>query len=791
VAPKQPKNGVTVQRLSDPSADYIRLSGVIDQSFGAAEIGNLSRPTAMDLAEVSSITSQGVQAWCAFIKTVPAGTPLYLINVPPCFAAQVEFVPNFAGQAEIVTVSLTGKCANCDAEQLMLLDMLAYVGTGSQMLERCNKCGAAMVPIDADIGRLADHRARALQLEVAALLATLGVYRLRAPAQAPFEAQKLIEGNANLLRMSGTLDERLRSQRVVDGLEGTLLVETSELDVTPRGLRRLSEMLTHAARSCSPIVLSNLPYGVLEQAGEALTKLPQLILHSIVAPCYCAACDDIRQLSIGGDELLTDEPKAVCPRCGRHAAMVAGVLSLERIRSLIRRVPDGLVEIIGRFDELFSAAEVEAKLTSAPQPQQSNTVPQRIGPYRILKAIARGGMADVFLATRDDFERPVALKLLRREVLAQARLSLSMFLREARLNACLNHPNIVQVFDVNEAEGNLYIVMEFLDGEALWRVFRQHSAPFPVPIAIRIAQQVLRALQHAHSARDSDGKPLNIVHRDVSPSNVILCPDGNVKLIDFGIAIAGRKPDVFAGNPAWMSPEQFSGGALDGRSDLFSVATVLHEMLTGHQLFNGKTVQEIALGVIRTPIPAIPDLPPALVRVLERAHQRDPAKRFQTAAEFADALRAVCAGKQEASEHDVRAFVAQVMSGRKRTATDPGVKPASSPSAPIQVPIGGHHTLPQMSTPNAITPSSQALAAAAPVASPSSSPPAPAAAPTAPTLAAAKPSAASKPSGAPKVDAENETDPELPKESSSGRLLTFVLLVALALVGLALLSRTQ
>ena len=265
---------------------------------------------------------------------------------------------------------------------------------------------------------------------------------------------------------------------MVDGLEGTLLIEAAGLEVTPPGMSRFADMVAHAARFCSPIVLVHLPYSVLEQTGDALLRMPQLILHSVVVPCYCAACDEIRQLPIDGDQLVTDEPRAACPRCGREAPMVSGVLSVERIRGLIRRAPDALLNIIGRFDELFSSAEIEAKLTG-PAGEPSDKAPQRIGPYRILRTLGRGGMADVYLATRDHFSKPVALKLLRREVLAQARVSLAMFLREARLNALLNHPNIVQVFDVSEADGNLYIVMEYLDGFPLWRVYRQTPRAVP------------------------------------------------------------------------------------------------------------------------------------------------------------------------------------------------------------------------------------------------------------------------------------------------------------------------
>jgi serine/threonine protein kinase len=698
---------ILVQRLSHPGADYLRLAGELDQSFTDA-VGKVTRATVLDLGGVTSITSQGVECWCDFVKSVPQSRPsdvaLYLLNVPACIATQIEFVPNFAGPSEIVTVSVQGKCANCDHEQHLVADMVAYA-TGSQLMERCPKCGAALVPVDVDLSQLSRWRAQKLLPAVADLMAQLGVYRLSARAVAPFEIQKLVVENANLVRMSGTLDERKKVQRLVDGLEGTLLLEVSQLDVTLRGMSRFSELVTHAAKLCSPIVIVDLPYGVLEQTIDALAMLKQLSVHSILAPCYCSACDEIRQLPLFTGQLLDDEPKGACPRCGREAAMVGGVLPLDRLRPLLRPTPSSLVQVIGRFHELFSAAAVEARLATAPA-EPSDKVPERIGPYRIVRAIARGGMADVFLAARDDFSKPVALKLLRREVLAQARMSLDMFLREARLNALLNHPNIVQVFDVNEAEGNLYIVMEYLEGNPLWRIFKHHGSPWPVPIAIRIAEQVLSALSHAHTAKNSDGQPLNLVHRDVSPSNILMGPDGNVKLIDFGIAIVGRKAEVFAGNPAWMSPEQFSSATLDGRSDLFSVATVLHELLTGRGLFEGSTVNEIAQKVFRMSIPQIHGISPALQRVMDRAHQRDPKMRYQTASEFLDALRSVQNAKDQASENDVRAFVHAVMTGEGlATRPTPKAMRKSEVDALASLPPSHMNTLPQITPPQPSQPS--------------------------------------------------------------------------------------
>lgn len=707
---KAPK--LQVQRIPHPGADYLKLSGAIDGSFSLEQLGPITRPTALDLRNVESITSQGVERWCDIVRMVPQTTPMFLLNITPAFAAQIEFVPNFLGHAELLSASAVAKCSGCEREAPSIYDLM-LINAGSQLLDRCSKCGAVMVALDVDLLLLANRRARNIPDDVAQLLAKLGVYQRSAQTKQPFEVQKLIEGSANLLRLSGQFDEKFRWLRMIDGLEGTLLLDSAQLEIPPGApMRKFVELLQQLVKACSPVVLVDVPSTALEAMTPIVQLLSALTIHSVVVPCYCSSCDEIRQISIEGPSLLVPEPKGTCPRCGREAPLVAGMVALDGVRALLRGTPSDLMPLIGRIEELFSAAEVEAKLTTPGAVEAATEAPERIGPYRIVRTIAAGGMATVFLAVRDDFSKPMALKLLRREVLSQARVSLTMFLREARLSARLNHPNIVQVFDVNESEGNLYIVMEYLEGQALWRILGHYGRPFPVPIALRIVGQVLRALAHAHAAKDADGHPLEIVHRDVSPSNIILGVDGNVKLIDFGIALAGSKPDVMAGNPAWMSPEQFSGTALDGRSDLFSVATVLHELLIGRQLFTGANVSEIGLKIISGPMPQPPPgVSAALASVLMRAQQRNPAQRYQSATEFADALREIATQYGgEASEHDVRTFVSDVMSRPRAISNTHDIAlcetPFSDPAQPgphANVKPAPIHTSAPINTPPAVS----------------------------------------------------------------------------------------
>ncbi|MDQ3032848.1 MAG: serine/threonine protein kinase, partial [Myxococcota bacterium] len=230
-----------------------------------------------------------------------------------------------------------------------------------------------------------------------------------------------------------------------------------------------------------------------------------------------------------------------------------------------------------------------------------------LGPYRIERRLATGGMAEVFVAQRlgpHGFQKRVAIKC----ILPQhARDSdfVSMFIDEARLAAQLEHPGIVQVFDFGEAEGSLFLAMEFVDGTNVNRLLRSvavHRESVPIASALHIGAEAARALAYAHHACDDDGKPLSIVHRDVSPANLLLTKRGHVKLSDFGIARCAqsdhRTDDGHVrGKLGYMSPEQVSGYAIDGRSDVFTLGTVIAEMLIGEPLFGTGTDLDVLLRI--------------------------------------------------------------------------------------------------------------------------------------------------------------------------------------------------
>jgi serine/threonine-protein kinase len=268
------------------------------------------------------------------------------------------------------------------------------------------------------------------------------------------------------------------------------------------------------------------------------------------------------------------------------------------------------------------------------------------GSYTLLRKIARGGMAELFLARRSGEEdRPVVIKLVSR-AFAKDRSFATMFEDEGRIVALLDHPNIGRVFEMGHAASHCFIAMEYIHGKDLRKIVRRHlerGSPVPPSIAAMIGIQICEALDYAHQARGSDGTPLRIVHRDVSPSNIMVTFEGQVKLVDFGIAKAtGRsaltQPGTIKGKVRYLSPEQILGKELDGRSDIFTLGTSLWEATVGGHLFSGSRPADyykaIAREPIRRPSAFVPDYPGVLEQILLKALCQDRDGRYAEAREI-------------------------------------------------------------------------------------------------------------------------------------------------------------
>ena len=296
----------------------------------------------------------------------------------------------------------------------------------------------------------------------------------------------------------------------------------------------------------------------------------------------------------------------------------------------------------------------------------SDLAPLLFGKYKLLELIARGGMAEVFKAKSygvDGFEKLVVIKRILPD-LAQNHTFVEMAINEAKLSVALSHANIVQVFDLGREEDTYFIVMEYVNGmdfaEVLRRCRRANVIP-PFEICAYIASETARALDYAHRRRDSQMRPMNIVHRDISPQNVLLSFEGEVKVTDFGIAKARttiEESGTIKGKYAYMSPEQARGSDVDARADIFALGVLLYEALAGRNPFHEPTPYETLRRVQNGSKPTLasiaPNVPDELAAIVETATHPDRAQRFQSAAKLYEALAGYLysTGKRVAS-HDL------------------------------------------------------------------------------------------------------------------------------------------
>ena len=264
------------------------------------------------------------------------------------------------------------------------------------------------------------------------------------------------------------------------------------------------------------------------------------------------------------------------------------------------------------------------------------------GRYRVTRKIGGGGMADVYLAEDQELGRRVAIKILHGRY-ANDEQFVERFRREATHAAGLSHPNIVSIFDRGNTDGSYFIVMEYVEGRTLKELIRSRG-PCPIPVAIAYTRQILQALRYAHRN--------GVVHRDIKPHNVIVDPEGVVKVTDFGIARAGAsqmtEEGAIIGTAQYLSPEQARGAPVDQTSDLYSTGVVLYELLTAHVPFTGETPVEIAMKHLSEPPDAPsdlrPEVPDDLDLVVLRALSKEPAERYQSAAAMDADLETVAHG---------------------------------------------------------------------------------------------------------------------------------------------------
>jgi serine/threonine-protein kinase len=311
--------------------------------------------------------------------------------------------------------------------------------------------------------------------------------------------------------------------------------------------------------------------------------------------------------------------------------------------------------------------------------------PSALGKYRILAELGQGGMARVFLAVvhgPSGFSKLVVVKTIRVH-LSEEIDAITMFLDEARVAGRLNHPNVVQTYEIAEYDGRHALVMEYLEGQSLaviLRRAREEKTGLTVPMCLRVISEALNGLHYVHELKDFDGTAMNLVHRDVSPQNIFVTYDGQVKVLDFGIAKAGTSPTetkagIIKGKVPYMAAEQFLGEGIDRRVDIFAVGAVLWQVATGHRLWkgdaDGKVVNRVIQGDIPKPSSVNPLVHPELERVCMRAMSRDRDERYGTSLELQrDIDQVIEQMNSSVTARDVGVNVASAFADVRRQLTD-------------------------------------------------------------------------------------------------------------------------
>jgi TonB family protein len=369
----------------------------------------------------------------------------------------------------------------------------------------------------------------------------------------------------------------------------------------------------------------------------------------------------------------------------------------------------------GVRDRTPSAAEPFAtqKMAIPPALRSSSAAPSEFGQYALLERIALGGMAEVWKARMkgvEGFQKTVAIKKILPH-LTDSTDFVTMFIDEAKLAAQLNHTNIIHIYDLGKIGEDYYIAMEYVDGRDLRSIIntsREKHQPLPLGLALLVASRLASALDYAHRKKDFEGRELGLVHRDVSPQNVLISFEGDIKLCDFGIVKAVSKASktqmgALKGKLQYMSPEQAWGRPVDARSDIFSLGTLLFEMLTGQRLFTGESemsvLDAVREGRIQAPRDLDPRVPLEVNALVLRALARESKDRYQSAGDLQREIDAILASlKPQPTQHELAQYMQRLFGAEPRAAGETAKAQPVVP-APAMAPAATPHPAPGTGAP--------------------------------------------------------------------------------------------
>ena len=661
-------------RTTMPQGTVVRLSGVIDERFDRHRFLELATGpvVVVDFDKVRRVTSFGVREWMAGLAALQTRY-LAFINARPSVVAQFNMVARFGEQGQLVTFFAPYLCGSCNTDTQVLVDLrrdYEAVKRYETAAVTCPKCRQPSTFDDDPRTYFSFAAASPPPVPPPELTALLG------EESKVLRFDKLVEGNITGLWLSGELQRIGSFRQLIESIEGRVVVNLENVSsATPGGLETLRRLWEVEGAECFVV---KAPVPLLQHELDELPASTKLLSVRGALDCsngHSNAFDlDSAALQVLGDP---GTPELSCSTCSQALPSAAFVEVLGRLP--ISATPNDVAEFQRHHPhapERQSSSPHMTQLSRTPLPPGAGG-PAFFGRYEILRRLGSGGMAEVFLARQHamgGFEKQIVLKRILPGMAADAAFR-DMLLQEARLAARISHPNVVQIFDVGQLDGTFFIIMEFVDGSDLNRLLRtalRMRQQFPPLVAARIAADVCAGLWAAHSTTGPDGVVTPIIHRDVSPHNVLVSTGGNVKLSDFGIAKAldssDRTPSsTLKGKITYMAPEHAQPGkrAFDARSDIFPVALILFEMLTLVHPFKRPTDYATMMAVLQEPIPDVRHyargVNELLARIVARGLERNPDRRYSTALAMKNDLEQLLAslgGPAGASE--VAAFTNQL-----------------------------------------------------------------------------------------------------------------------------------
>lgn len=645
----------TVEIVRESSAWLVSVRGSVDDRFPSDFVERVAAdpaPVIIDVDAVTRISSFGVREWMRALKRL-ATREIFLVRCRPVIVAQLNSVANFAAGGQVVSFYCPYSCSTCSHSFDVLIDlrrMPDVVAKRAPPVASCPSCGAGGAVFDDLEEVYFASIAQQPPLSISPALESVIDGGREAPK--PLRVLKSVEGDITGLWLQGTLDGRARVTRSAADLEGKVVVFLGGATLpSPEGIHRLRDIID-SERAEVFLVDVPLPIAVALTDAGLLQRAPAV---SVVVVRPCPGCgSDVR--------LDARAPVTNTVSCQTCATSFPGALSAEELAQIARVPVSAIPDDIWTF---IKTRPMPASVTPSETRRRPDGTPgARIGRYEVIRRIGLGGMAEILLGRQQGphgFEKKVVIKRILPHLAAQESF-LHMFLQEARIAARLVHSNVVQIYDLGKDGDDYFIVMEYVAGvdlNGIIRLSRRLHRPLPIGMTCRIVADFCAGLHAAHTYRQDDGTLAPILHRDVSPHNVMVGLDGTVKITDFGIAKANdsvrtTESGLLKGKLIYMSPEQVRGGAkLDARMDVFAAALVLYVCLTLENPFQRGTEVESMRAILEAKVPPVSSkregLPPELVAIVSKALAPEIDDRYQSAEKLQMALERFLEYREQAS----------------------------------------------------------------------------------------------------------------------------------------------